>query len=278
MAVDYIIDQSCKVKEALSLNGLVSLIKQRERATVIIEMAKKNGKSDEEALNMTFKVQVRTPGGVQETDVKVSELLAGTKKLDELQPLCKDCTAGFGRPFGCYRSLHYPISRKAEEWLADVARKAAESRGPAMLPLQFIVEKNVDGGNITRMRADPGSVFFELKRPLDIPVVVGTGLFNRKTVNTDQVFNQVIGLSRMRGAHMKMLLLMSGALAITDGEPAPETYNGAFQASGNDGVKRWWAYRLKTGADDDSSARELKEYFKMMFMALALQKDMIVSI
>jgi hypothetical protein len=77
---------------------------------------------------------------------------------------------------------------------------------------------------------------------------------------------------------MKMLLLMTGALTITPEEPAPDTYNATFQASGDDGVLRWWALHLKTEATDDASIRMLKEYFQSMFMAMALQRDLIVSL
>lgn len=277
MAVDYIIDQPCKVKETLSVDGMVALIKQRYRAVAAIETIKRDVKSDEQAMRATFQIMLAAPGGVRAADVKVSELLAGTEKLDRLQAYCKGCPASGGKPFGCYRTLSYPISRKAEEWLAATARKAAAD-GPAVLPLAFIVEKKVDGGNISRMRADRDGAFFELKRPLDVLAVTGTGPSVRKTVNTDQVFNMLLGQRRMREARMKMLLLMTGGLARMNEEPVPGTYQVAFRASGEDGALSWWAYYLKDETEDDTSTHQLKEYFRMIALALALRKDMTVSL
>jgi len=277
LGVDYIVDQPCKVKETLSTEGMVSLIKQRYRAVAAIEGIKKDTKSDEQAMSATFQIMLAAPGGVQAADVRISELLAGTERLDRLQAYCKGCPASGGKPFGCYRTLSYPISRKAEEWLAATARKSAMDR-PGRLPLQFIVENNLDGGNISKMRADPEGAFFGLKRPLDIPIVTGTGPLDRKTVNTDQVFNMALGQRRMSEARIKMVLLISGGLAIMKQEPARGTYQVAFRETGNDGTSSWWAYYLKDETEDDISTLQLKEYFRMMAVALALRKDVIVSL
>ncbi len=77
---------------------------------------------------------------------------------------------------------------------------------------------------------------------------------------------------------MKMLLPMSGGLTITKEEPEPGTYQVAFLTSCNDGTSSWWAYYLKDETEDDTSTRQLKEFFRMMALALALRKDMSVSL
>lgn len=278
MALDYVIDQPCKVKESLSLDGLVSLIKQRNRGMTILNMMKRDGKSDEQALNATFQVQVVTPQGVQVREQRVADLLNSTKKLDELQVYCNGCPANGGRAFGCYRSINYPISRKAEEWLAGVSRKAAESNGPGMLPLQFIVEQRMDGGSFSKMRADPRGMFFESKKPIDIHVTIGSGLFNKKTVNVDQILNMLIGMGRMRSPHMRMLLFFSGGLSIMSEEPKAGTYQQAFKATDKDGKTSWWTYSLKDDAGDDASTHMLKEFFRSLFISYALGKDMLISL
>lgn len=237
MAVDYVIDQPCKVKDALSLDCMVSLIKQRNRALAVLEMVKRDGRSGEQALNATFQVQVATSQGVQVREQKVSDPLISTKRLDELQANCNGCLASGGRAFGCYRSISYPFSRRAEEWLRGVARKAVEGKGPGMLPLQFIVERMAEGGPFSKMRADPRGTFFEARKPLDI--VVEEGLFNRKTVNTDQVFNILMGMGRMKGPHMRMLLFFSGGLGVLDGEPAAGFFERALKMTDADGRVSW---------------------------------------
>jgi hypothetical protein len=277
MAMDYLIDQPCKVKDVLSLDGLISLIKQRNRGLTILEMMKRDGKSDEQALNATFKVQVVTPQGVQVKEQRVADLLNSTKKLDELRVYCNGCPANGGRAFGCYRSINYPISRKAEEWLAGVSGKAANSKGPGMLQLQFIVEQKMDGGPFSKMRADPRGTFFESKKPLEIPVTIGSGLFNKKTVNTDQVFNLLMGMGRMKGSHMKMLLLSSGGLSIVSEEPKAGSFQQMFKATDGNGKTSWWTYNLKDDEGDDASTHMLKEFFRSLFITYALGKDMLIS-
>jgi hypothetical protein len=277
LGVDYIVNQPCKVKETLSVEGMVALIKQRYRAVAMIEATKEGGKSDEQAINATFQIMLAAPGGVQSADVRVSELFAGTEKLDDLQIYCRYCPASAGKPFGCYRIISYPISRKAEEWLAATAGKAAAG-SLAILPLEYILERNIDGGNISKMRADPDDAFFELKQPLDIPVRTGTGPCDRKMVNTDQVFNLLLGMRRIGEDCMKMLLPMSGGLTVTKEEPAPGTYQVAFPTPYKDGTSSWWAYCLNDETEDDTSTLQLKEFFRMMALALALHRDMTVSL
>lgn len=277
MGIDYVVDQPCQVKRTLSTDGMVALIRQRYRAVAAIEAVRRDAQPDEQAMGATFPIMLASPGGVRKADVKVSGLLAGTEKLGWLQKYCRGCPASAGKAFGCYRTLDYPVSRRAEEWLAATARNAAAKGGAAGLALDYIVEKDVDGGSVSRMRADPDGGFFELKRPLDIAIVAGTGPCEGKRVNTDQVLNLALGRRRIREARMKMLLLMTGGLTRAEEHPAPGTYQVAFRGSGEDGAVSWWAYRLDDGPGDDTSTRQLKQYFRMMALALALGRDMLVS-
>ncbi len=193
MALDYIIDMDCEVKRQLTKDGLVSIIKQRDRANAIIDMLKKEGKSKEEALNHKFRLQLMTPGGLEENEQKVSDLLEITRHLDTLQSQCKTCAISRSvgapgqamEPFGCYGSINYPISRQAEEWLASLALSAKAKGGVNAMTLNYIIDNRITGREMNALREGPHGRFLELEKPLE--VVVGKGLLGNKTVNTGQI-------------------------------------------------------------------------------------------
>lgn len=285
MAIDYIIDQQCKVKETLSLNGMLSMIKQRNRALLSIELMKKDGKTEEEARNSIFKVQTLTADGKMETkDCTALDLLNSTKPLDELQNFCKNCIANFGKTsgyyqanaFGCYKVINYPISKKAESWLIDVSKNALEKGAPGSLPLQFIHDQKIAGDIFNRMRKDPNGTFFELQKPLEI--VTSKGLFVKKVINTNQIFDILFGMQRMKIPHMIFLLFFSGGLVIQDKEPTPGTNKQAIRVTKEDGQNSWWIFNLEDKDTDDDSILQLKEFFRSLFIAYGLNTEMIIDI
>ena len=276
MAIDYIIDQQCKVKENLSVDGMVSIIKQRNYAFTILDLMKKEGKTDEEARNSTFKTQAMASDGKMEIkEHKVSDLFDNTKPLDNLQKFCKDCPANRGEAFGCYQVINYPISKKAEEWLIEISKNALEEGALNLLLLKFILDHKIRGDRFNQMRKDPNGVFFELRKPLKI--VVSKGFLSKKVVNTDQIFDILFGMGRMENPHMMLLSFFSGGLIIQDKEPKAGTFQQAFQITDNEGEKSWWVFNLESKDTDDSSTFMLKEFFRSVFVAYSLHKDMIID-
>jgi len=116
MGVDYLIDHPCKVKEMLSGDRMITMIKQRNRGLTIVNLMATDGMPEADALNSMIKVQ--SADGTHQEMRKVSEVLQETDCLSELQVHCKSCPASKGEPFGCYRWISYPLSSKAEAWLA----------------------------------------------------------------------------------------------------------------------------------------------------------------
>lgn len=276
MAIDYIIDQQCKVKENLSVDGMVSMIKQRNYAFTILDLIKKEGKTDEEARNSTFKTQAMASDGKMEIkEHKVSDLFDNTKPLDNLQKFCKDCPANREEAFGCYQVINYPISKKAEEWLIEISKNALEEGAPNSLTLNFILDQNITGDRFNQMRKDPNGVFFELRKPLKI--VVSKGFLSKKVVNADQIFDILFGMGRMENPHMMLLSFFSGGLIVQDKEPKAGTFQQAFQITDNEGQKSWWVFNLEDKDTDDGSTFMLKEFFRSVFVAYSLHKDMIID-
>ncbi|HMK45392.1 MAG TPA: hypothetical protein VK436_02090 [Methanocella sp.] len=273
MGVDYLIDHPCKVKDTLSGDRMIAMIKQRNRGLAIINLMATDGMSEADALNSMIKVQALD--GTHQEMRKVSEVLHDTSCLDQLQVNCKSCPASHGEPFGCYRWISYPLSAKAEDWLAYLSKKSAVKGPPRSKSLIFIQEQELDGGRVTGMRTS-GPEYFEIRKPRKI--VVGGTPFNLKYVNTDQVLNLLFGFERVKSAHALMLLHLSGGLTLQDKEPARGSYEFLTKKTDETGEIKWFVYNLPEAPSDDLSTRNLKEYFKAIFIAYKLDDDLLVNL
>lgn len=287
MAIDYIIDMDCEVKRQLTKDGMVSMIKQRDRANAIIDLLRREGKSCEEALGHTFRLQLRTPHGIQEKEQKVSDLLESTRHLETLGAHCTRCLLGLNglnedrsagltiEPFCCYRSINYPISRKAEEWLAGTARGALAKGGVSMITLDYIIDNKVTGREINALRQGSQGRFLELEKPLE--VVMSKGLLMKKAVNTGQLLFMLFGFPVVEPAQMLMLLHFADALEISDEKPDGNSSRMAMGVKDENGPEKWWSFNLAFQEEDDRSVRQLKEFFRSMFLAYVLGKNITID-
>lgn len=278
MAVDYIIDYDCKVKQTLTLDGMVSLLKQRNRAMAILRASIIEGKSEEEAKNSTMEFQLVTPEGKTEVkELKVSDLLEKTKSLADLQSLCKGCPANLrddqGDSFGCYQVVNYPISENAEKWLIELSQTAIAKGGQSYLLLDFILDQKISGERFAKMRGN--SMFWESRTPLELQV--GKGLVGKKTITTNQLFEVIFGVGRMKRTHMMGVLSFSGGFRAQAGEPTQGTFELAAELTTKEGKKIWLVYSLPKKSDDDRCILGMKEFFKSLFTAYLLGKDMLIE-
>ncbi len=276
MAVDYVIDYPCKVKEALPLDELIPRIKRRDHCRYILASRLQDGESEEKALNSTIEFQVRKPDGITTRKEKLSDALESTKVLDDLEKQCKDCPVSQGQDFGCYCVINYPISGQAEKWLAGVAKQAAKNGPPASLMLDFILDKGLDGGSVTKMRA-AGDAYLEMRKPLDI--MVEGGIFGKKKViNTDQVLRVLIDVDAMRAPHMRGLLEFSGGLSDTDIKPPCACCQLTATVTDQDGKISWLTYDLPDSDTDDHTILGLKKFFRALFIAYTTDSEVLIDI
>lgn len=276
MAIDYIINMGCPVQETLSLEGMITMIKNRNRAAYIIDLAKNDGKTEEEALERLFNVHLITPDGNTETkDIKVRDLLESTAPLNDLKTHCTECQANKpGQSFGCYMAINYPISGKAEEWLVELSKNALEKGVPNSLLLNYIIDQKVKGDRSDRMRKDPGGTFFENQKPLE--VVVKKALLNKKAVNTNQILDMFFSFQVLSLPHMVTLLYFSGAFSKYSTEDEATNCQQAIKIISEDGTNIWLGFDLKDSADDDKTVSMLKDFLRSVFIAYGLQQEMIV--
>lgn len=283
MAIDYLIDMDCPVKDEVTKEGLVSMIKQRNYANAVMDMLKKEGKSDEEILNHTFRVQRMTPGGIEEKPQKISDLLEATRHLETLGAHCKKCylgvnginhTDGTVEPFGCFNGINYPISGKAEEWLADMARDALAKGDSRPITLNYIIDNKVSGHEMNKLRGRQ-SRFLELNKPLE--VVLSKGMLSKKAVDTGQILFMLFGFPVVEPAQMVMLLLFADALKFYDEKPDGTACQMTTSVKTNDLPEKWWAFDLKQQEGEDPSVIQLKHYFRTMFLASSIGKNITID-
>lgn len=277
MAIDYIVDQPCPVKDALTQEGMISLIKQRDRGLAVLELLMKDGKTRDQALLTVVGLQIMTPAGIEDRDYKVSELLDEARVLNDLQVHCEECLAGRGEAFGCLKNIHYPISGTAEAWLATTGKKAVEKGLPQSMALQYIHDNSVTGDQFRQMRADANGSFLELKKPLEVTLF--KSILTRRTVNTDQILFLMLGYGKVKNPHhMSMLLSFSDALKVSDLKPTEESCEMAVRFIDDDGMESWRSFNLPEHGSDDQSVRELKEFFRTMFVAYVLDREIMVDL
>lgn len=265
------------MKDALTQEGMISLIKQQARGQAVIDLVLSEGKTREEALDTLINLQIMTLDGVETRGYKVSELLEEARVLDDYQAHCDQCLAGRGEPFGCLKSIHYPLSGKAEEWLAAISQKALEKGMPNSMALEYIPDNEVTGERFKLMRADQNGTFMELKKPLE--VVLSKGFMSRKTVDTDQIMHMVLGFPKVQNPHqMIMLLFLADALKVTDTQPSEGSCEMAVCCADKSGKESWRSFNLPASSSDDHSITELKEFFRTIFVAYVLDREVIVDL
>jgi len=283
MAIDYLIDMDCPVKDELTKEGLVSMIKQRNSASAVMDVLKKEGRSDEEIMKHEFRAQRMTPGGIEDKPQKISDLFDRTRHLDTLGAHCKKCYLGVNginhsdgtvEPFGCFNGINYPISRKAEEWLADMARDALAKGGSRPITLNYIIDNKVSGHEINKLRGRQG-LFLELNKPLE--VVISRGLVGKKAVDTGQILFMLFGFPVVEPAQMVMLLLFADALKFYGEKPDGTVCQMATRVKTNDLPEMWWAFDMKQQEGEDRSITQLKLYFRSMFLACSIGKNVTID-
>jgi hypothetical protein len=206
MGIEYIVDLGCPPKDALSVERIVALIKGQNQASAIIQMARNAGdKRPPEQLSFTRRVM--RPEGPVEEKISVGALLDQAQQLQPHVRHCEGCNANLlGRAFGCYGSVSYPISTRAEEWLMSLLPD--DLKGPAgHLLRSSVTDLKYNGGMFLTMRTQ--EVFFESRTP--IKRKWGSWL-SGWTLTSDQLLQMLFGLGNLQPSHCKMMSIILGLI------------------------------------------------------------------
>jgi hypothetical protein len=205
MGIDYIVDLDCTPKRVLGTEGIVDLVKARSRGESVLALSRRNG-DQRPPDQITFKIAIMTPNGVQESDARVSDLFAQAAALEPQRPACVQCPANAGGPgFGCYRTINYPIPAHVEAWLLSRLPENPASTAGQFLRRAFN-DFGWDGEQAADMRTQGGR-FFEASSPQSRRFADGFVL------TSDQVHHMLFGVGHPNPTHCTMVLLFLGVLA-----------------------------------------------------------------
>lgn len=272
MAIDYIINQYCGVKEKITTSGIIRGVKQRNQAMGIVARLKQDGKTEEEVLKTEFKIRVQGETGVKEQIVTPKQLLDSVKQLEELKDLCKSCPLARQSYFGCYQAINYPISKRAEEWIAQITKKAIESDYNTLVLVMHILKNNITGQEFKRMHENKDRIFFELPHAIEVKAV------NKKRgleikVTTDQIFEAIFGKPTIDPQYICNLLMFTSCFNFHKGNKPDKPDIMAVEM----GPQEWAVFELRFEKDDDASTRQIKFFFRSLFYAYAFRKEMLIN-
>lgn len=263
MGIDYIIDLSCAAKEALGTGGIVSLLKNRARANMVLQVARGGG-DERPPSEIAFEVHVIGPGGEPEPrEVNVQTLLDDAAVLDQHHGGCEVCTANpSGAPYGCVGSINYPIERATEAWL--LARLPGEIESTAgQLLSRAIADFGWEDGQAAAMRGQ-GDMFFEstelLRRDWDDGELM---------IDSNQVHNMLFGVGHLGSAHCRMLALFFGMV------PAQIDLGELMDLPADRLIEMALAAELDSGGSDQIGL--LDRALRSMAIAGALDCDLLID-
>lgn len=162
MGVDYVQSRNCKVKRELGVDVLVSRIKARGQAALLVQRIRDGG---QDPMTATITRVVQYPSGPVAEQVTVASLLETGRSLDPYAPLCDGCTANFRQAsFGCCGFLNYPIARAEEDWLMSRLPESMDSVAGVYLRNVF-GELRIDGATVASIRERKGLYFEQCEAP-----------------------------------------------------------------------------------------------------------------
>jgi hypothetical protein len=254
-------------------------VKSKNRAEALLQRFIEQGMRREEAMNAKFGIQTVQPGGSTGIEmVTVGSLFKQAELLDDHRDSCIDCPASCGTPFGCYQSINYPISEAAEEWIAKIAAKAISAGMPNSILVQFILDNNITGESFGSMRGNEGHTYLEAEFPIEIEVDRAEEM--PLLVDTNQIWEMFFGVGDMGDVHQQFLLFFSGGLTIQDQAPNMSKVGIEYQVAALktlNGPPRYWVFRMPDHLSDDRSIRQIKAFFRAVFVAQGNQATLTVD-
>ncbi len=214
MAVNYIVNSECNAKRALGdgdhLKGTVhilALLKARDRAAALRDMATRDGRSPE---GMAVIVRtVNADGSTAEKSVTYEDLLSQASGLEPYTSACSGCQANFlSKPFGCFGVLNFPVCRGSEEWLMSRLQPITTIGG--QLIMAAVKDFRYTGESIKTMRA---AGLFESSKP--IKRAFKTGFLLKFVITSDQLFETILSVGEyLDPGHCMGILLWLGAIRL----------------------------------------------------------------
>jgi hypothetical protein len=274
MAITYLIDLDCPVKQAVRPVKMLRLLYQRERANEAFNRARKKDPSVRpEAVKVRVPVAVKS-GPPQIAETTAAEILGRFAELDALSQHCRECPArALPTAFGCRGEIEFPISLRAEAWLMGLVHGESGDPVPRML-LNYLASNGIVGNRVAEMRRTP-EVFFESKKALTRRYDSGEKL------SINQIFELLFMTEKISAGHARFLLgmfeLYEGNLP-NDGRVEDFSNLRVFEKREAGAVVSRAGVKALPAPTDDRSMREIKQFFQAVFLAHELGVGMQISL
>jgi hypothetical protein len=212
MGIDYVVAKDCAAKEALGVEGIISLVKARSRAEAIIEMAREKGDTSPPS-KISFVVALMRNGKVTQENVTAQSLLDQAAELDEHKSGCAACPANRGSEagFGCYNSIPYPLAVDTEQMMLDMLPDDLSSSSAAGYLFAQALKDFAWSGEKTAAMRKQGDTFFVSRAALKRTWPGGV------TVTSDQVFHMLFHVGHIGTEHALMVCMFYGLVQVGEG-------------------------------------------------------------
>jgi hypothetical protein len=265
MGVDYMIGHGCVPKEQFTSDGLLLRVKAGERAAIVREFYKLQHEQRRDQ-DMGFELTRSTAAGEEDTQlIRLDDLTRLYKELEGYEQSCVGCPAnGFKKDFGCIGSVNYPISGRAEVWMLQRLPNIDE-------PIPFLLlQQGRDLGNTGQraagLRSNQPGVFFQS------PEVVARQ-YEEFDVTGEQMFELLFLLGAIQPKRAVLILMFMGA--IQRDLPADELM--AMTPAPPDAAEKY-PFLLKPEDSDDQSIRDLRAFFRTLYLAWQLDRDVLLDV
>jgi hypothetical protein len=255
MAIDYAIQYDCVPRRELGDDTILELLKDQERAEMMIRMFRQNGDSRPPS-EMGYEFTRTTPLGDEETElIVVQDVLDRVEELNVRAHHCRNCPANRrGQPYGCTGFIQYPLSGVGEAWLLNQLPNPQNALVWLLLK-QGIDNFMYDGQDIADLRRKGDTYFEDRKSP-----VRKLGEFD---VNSNQVFEMTFTVGDINPNHAGVLLLFFNAI---DRDLEADAIMSIGQAS-----YEQFPFQLNPEPNDDKTIMELKSFLNALYVAWALK-------
>lgn len=196
MGIEYYLAGACKIKERYGDDAVIETAK----AIGLIDTVRASlgpNVSETEFSTMVIKKAIVRPDGVQDTSISIAQMQKQVSKMTRSTKYCSGCghnihekALGRKTPYGCYGTIHYPISDLAEKWIGLAAKAILDqdvlkTHG---LILRYIIDHPSIGERFEDIRASPSRESFLMT---DQPFEFQAGDLGPFT--TDQLFEMLFG-------------------------------------------------------------------------------------
>lgn len=267
MAIKYWIDLGCEPRSEAGEDTLASLVFFRALRDDARRQFGLRGVEDEAQM----RVRERLGHGEDAEDrvITVAELSARVAPLEALSFHCAGCPASIdGMEFGCISNVAFPISAKAEEWLAGLAPAGSHRR--ALLDEAVAQYGYGEGTRFAEWRA-----LGLLERDMAAHPEGGG------PAHSDAIMHMLFLFGEVTPQHALGVLMRLGGLRTTDGMAGDDVVRAIERVlSDEESPERMpeLEFALLPEPGDDASILELRRFLYALFIALSLEARVTVKV